>query len=246
MAIHPNGTNDIQINTIAERTAGVGVTIDGLRVKDNGLDAVAATDCPIGINGTVKWRFRSTAFDLVPETDNDVKIGDSVGPKRLSAVHSRNFYGGGGSMSIGTTDDQTVSLIQNNSSVITIDTDQGITVAATGQKFKFANGNDSWFGLSVDPSLAATGSTSADAAPIDRMVTVVSTVAASTGVILPDTGTTSGSLFIITNFGANTLTVYPHSGGNINTAASISVPTGDMLIVIRVGSTTWAGGVAPG
>lgn len=70
----------------------------------------------------------------------------------------------------------------------------------------------------------ATGSTQGTAYVLTTELTEFTTVAASTGAILP--GTTSpiapstGDAFVIVNNGANSLSVYPPTGGQIGTAAA--------------------------
>lgn len=72
--------------------------------------------------------------------------------------------------------------------------------------------------------LTATGSTQLTALALASDFSIFGTVAASTGAILSARGDT----FVVNN-GANTLTLYPPVGGNINGGAlnaGISVPAG--------------------
>lgn len=62
--------------------------------------------------------------------------------------------------------------------------------------------------------LTATGSTIADALPISADLNAFSTVAASTGCILPAAGTRG--MIVIHNAGASTLNVYPQATETIN------------------------------
>ncbi len=71
--------------------------------------------------------------------------------------------------------------------------------------------------------LTATGTTRADALPVNASVAIFTTVAASTGAILP-ADASPGDRIVIVNYGANTLTVYPGiSGSNL---ASVTSATG--------------------
>jgi hypothetical protein len=65
------------------------------------------------------------------------------------------------------------------------------------------------------------GTTQGTALALTRPINDVTTVAASTGVILP--AATAGMRIIIRNGGGNSLNVYPASGGQINTLG-INVP----------------------
>lgn len=81
--------------------------------------------------------------------------------------------------------------------------------------------------LGQDPAsapLTATGSTQLTALALVSDFSIFGTVAASTGAILGARGDT----FVVNN-GANTLTLYPPVGGNINGGtlnAGISIPAG--------------------
>ncbi len=77
----------------------------------------------------------------------------------------------------------------------------------------------------------ATGSTQATAFALTACSTEFTTVAASTGAILPGTGLNvlGGDILAVYNQGANTLTVYPPVGFKIGLAATnagVSVATG--------------------
>lgn len=80
-------------------------------------------------------------------------------------------------------------------------------------------------------SQTATGSTQATAFPITTCSTEFTTVAASTGAILPATGlnVSTGDILAVFNQGASTLTVYPPVGFKIGLAATnagVSVASG--------------------
>ena len=69
------------------------------------------------------------------------------------------------------------------------------------------------------PAVTAAGAAQASATPIYADVNVVTTAAASTGVILPNDRTV-GDVVEVTNLGANSLSVYPPVAGNIGTGAA--------------------------
>lgn len=76
-------------------------------------------------------------------------------------------------------------------------------------------------------NLTAAGSTQGTALPLPSDFNVFTTVAASTGAILP-TSTTTDWITVV-NHGANALSVYPPTGGTISTGATnaaFSVPSG--------------------
>lgn len=75
----------------------------------------------------------------------------------------------------------------------------------------------------------ALGSSAGTAFSIGACNTYFTTVAASTGAILPpgNTGGANtnalGDEYLVVNLGANALTLYPPTGGTINNAASLSI-----------------------
>lgn len=81
------------------------------------------------------------------------------------------------------------------------------------------------------PSQTATGSTQATAYPLTTSTTEFTTVAASTGAVLPGTGgrIQSGDIVFVINQGANPLAVYPPVGFKIGLSAtntSVAVASG--------------------
>lgn len=89
----------------------------------------------------------------------------------------------------------------------------------------------------VSATVTATGTTANDAASVSAVVTRVSTAAASTGVRLPPAE--SGAMMFVRNDGANTLTVYPASGGTINGASSDSIAAGKANLYFGTSTTAW-------
>lgn len=70
-------------------------------------------------------------------------------------------------------------------------------------------------GGTVTNNLTSTGSTQVTALLISDDVNIVTTTAASTGVVLSAVNT-AGDYVIVVNYGANALTLYPPVGGKIN------------------------------
>jgi hypothetical protein len=96
-------------------------------------------------------------------------------------------------------------------------------------------------------NVTATGTTQATAAPVYGDTTVVTTTAASTGVILSGPQFTSGDDCIVCNLGANALLVYPPLGGQINALAvnaGFSVGAGKSAVFIaRADATKFVAGL---
>jgi hypothetical protein len=95
----------------------------------------------------------------------------------------------------------------------------------------------------VSSSLVATGSAQGTALALSTDYNIVSTVASSTGVILPAQGWNLGDDIIVANLGAFSLAVYPPVGAQIGVAsinAALSVPAGKTALFIYVSATQWA------
>lgn len=93
----------------------------------------------------------------------------------------------------------------------------------------------------VSNSITATGSTQTDAYPIGASNTVFTTVAASTGGVLPSASSAGDRLFV-TNLGANTLSIYPPVGGTINNLSAntaFSVATLKSCYFMSRDGTNW-------
>jgi hypothetical protein len=87
----------------------------------------------------------------------------------------------------------------------------------------------------------ATGSTQATAFAISTDITTFTTVAASTGCIVP-ADAVPGDNIEICNFGANALSVYPPVGGtmhnqSVNTASSVAA--GKSATLLCIAALTW-------
>lgn len=94
----------------------------------------------------------------------------------------------------------------------------------------------------VSDGLTATGSNQATALQLSSDVNVITTVAASTGVLLAAIPA-PGDEVIVVNLGANALNVYPATGGAIQsgaTNAAFSVAAGKACkFIARIGSLSW-------
>lgn len=97
--------------------------------------------------------------------------------------------------------------------------------------------------------LTATGSTQGTALALPSDFNIFTTVAASTGSILPATGYQYQvtDTIIVVNHGANAMNVYPPTGGTIGTAAAntaLAVPSGKTAWFLVVGTNAFAASVS--
>jgi hypothetical protein len=92
------------------------------------------------------------------------------------------------------------------------------------------SGSPTFYDFSVTNNITAAGSTQGTATALSTQINGVTTVAANQGVLLPVVS--AGTWIRVLNRGANTLKVYPPSGGNIeglsaNVASSLAVNGGN-------------------
>lgn len=99
---------------------------------------------------------------------------------------------------------------------------------------------------SVSAGLTAAGTTQGTALSITSSLNTVTTVAANSGVVLYSSQSI-GPPQVVYNGGANTLNVYPPSGGKINqltTNIAIILPTNTAAMFWRASSTQWIGSLS--
>ena len=92
----------------------------------------------------------------------------------------------------------------------------------------------------VSATMTGAGTTQGNATAITASISVFTTTAASTGGVLADS--MIGDEYEIMNLGANTLTVYPPSGGRINAIATnggFSLATNTACKVRKFTATRW-------
>ena len=92
----------------------------------------------------------------------------------------------------------------------------------------------------VAPTVTAAGTNQGTAFALQASINYLSTVAASTGVILPSVPI--GDSVDVFNGGANACVVYPPTGGKINQVATnggVNCPTNTWMVFKKVTSTQW-------
>jgi hypothetical protein len=123
----------------------------------------------------------------------------------------------------------TTAAQPNITSVGTLTTLSSGNITTTGYAF-----------VSVGTGIAAAGTVQGNATVISKQINVVSTVATGAGVVLPTA--VAGMTIYITNTTANSLLVYPASGGVINslaTNAAITQAANSTLHYIAPTTTQW-------
>jgi hypothetical protein len=104
-------------------------------------------------------------------------------------------------------------------------------------------GQNAWLVKAVN-NLTAAGSSQGNAyvIPAGQDGSIFTTVASSTGAILPASGVQVGEEYVIANHGSNSLSVYPPSGGKMGTASAntaYSLTAGKTGYFMYVGGLQW-------
>ena len=163
-----------------------------------------------------------------------------VAPNGANTINSQMLNGGtlAWSGNAGQLFSITDSMTGNIFSVNDVSGIPMITVDAGGN-IVFA-GSGGFVAYGVTTGITAAGSTQGTATAITRPINVVSTVSASTGIILP--ATVAGMRILVFNTSGTALNVYPASGGQINslsTNAAYALPAGGRLEFIATTTTQW-------
>jgi hypothetical protein len=163
-----------------------------------------------------------------------------VAPNGANTINSQMLNGGtlAWSGNAGQLFSITDSLTGNIFSVNDVSGIPMIAVDAGGNIYFAASGGFVAYGSST--GITAAGSTQGTATALTRPINVVSTVSASTGVILP--ATVAGMRIIVMNTSGTALNVYPATGGAINAIATngaYSLAAGSRLEFVSVTTTQW-------
>lgn len=89
---------------------------------------------------------------------------------------------------------------------------------------------------SVQTGISAAGSNQGTATVLTKQINYVATTGSGQGVLLPNS---VGTMFVVANYGANTLSVYPTSGAQIDSLAAnaaFALPVGGKIMFIQVSS----------
>jgi len=126
----------------------------------------------------------------------------------------------------------------NLAAAVTEETGSGSLVFATSPSLTTPTLNSAV--VDNNNAVSAAGSTQAGATALTVDYNVVTTVAASTGVRLPTA--TAGRRIVIVNKGANTLSIYPATGGTIDALsanAAIQIAANGSIEIMASSTTQW-------
>jgi hypothetical protein len=173
----------------------------------------------------------------------DIKVKSNiayVSPNGANTINSTMLNGG--TLAWSGNAGQLFSIADNmTGNIFTVNDVSGIPMISVdaGGNIQFA-ASGGFVNYGVTAGITAAGSTQGTATSLTRPINVVSTVSASTGVILPTVP--AGARVIVMNTSGTALNVYPPSGAIINSAATnaaYSQPAGARLEFISVSATQW-------
>ncbi len=136
-----------------------------------------------------------------------------------------------------------VSSITGTANQITASASTGAVTLSTPSTFIGPGTIQDTSGMlySTNAAVSAAGSTQGTATALTKSFNVVTTVASNTGVALPTPGA-AGYIITIINKGANTLNIYPASGGTIDSAslnAAVTLLVGSIATFQASTTTQW-------
>ena len=116
----------------------------------------------------------------------------------------------------------------------------GVSGIAGVATFTSSGVTATYFLRSVATGISAAGSTQGTGTALTKEINVVSTVSSGQGVVLPTA--VAGMIVTITNTSANSLLVYPASGGYVNSLAQnvgYTQVSGATLMLVAPTTTQW-------
>lgn len=215
----------ITATTFIGSLSGAATTAGTVTTAAQGNITSVGTLTGLGVNGTV------TAVNITANTG--VFTGNGSG---LSAIAGANVTGTVSSATSATTAGTVTTAAQGNitsvgtlTSLTSSGNISGANIVATSYNIR-----------SINIAVSAAGTTQGTATALTKEINVVSIVASGSGVVLPTA--VAGMVLIINNTSANTLNVYPATGGAINnvvTNSPYSHGLGASLQYYATSTTQW-------
>ena len=202
--------SNISTGTLAQaRLANSSLSVNGTSISLGGSGTVTA-------NTTQTLTFGSylTGTSFNGGTANTIAV-DATTAATANKVVARDANGSFSANVI------TASLTGAASTAGTVTTNAQPNITSVGTLTSLSSGNITSSGYiirSVTTGISAAGLTQGTATAITKEINIVATVSSGQGVVLPTA--TAGMVIVITNTSANSLNVYPASGGAINALAA--------------------------
>jgi hypothetical protein len=222
--------NDISIANTGVLSFSAGTT---------GFTPNTATTGTVTLAGTLNVANGGTGLSTTP-TNGQLLIGNGTNYtlSTLTAGTGIGIANGAGSITVSNTG---VTSITGTTNQVAVSASTGAVTVSTPSTFIAPGTIQDTTGMlySTNATVTAAGATQGTATALTRSYNVVTTVASGTGVSLPPPSA-AGLRVVIVNRGANTLNVYPATGGQIDAAGTntaITLPV-NATITLQASSTT--------
>jgi hypothetical protein len=221
----------------------INATTGGFGVKIVGAGPTTGVTIANGRSALVSWN----GSDFVTTASNDITALSGLGTGVATALGTAINTTGGLVTQSGTLASNAVLLGGGASTAITststgtgVVTALGQNVSGSGSIVLSTGAALSAETFSTSASVSAAGTTQGTGTALTSDYNVVTTAAASSGVVLPTA--TTGRRVIVVNKGANAVNVYPASGGTIDALAAnaaISLPVAGYIEFNASSTTQW-------
>jgi hypothetical protein len=195
------------------------------------------------VNNTTNINLGSSNGSGVIETYRQLNVNSSYGTIQMLGGNSFNVSGSSDEVRLLASGSNAFVIGSTGNAapvVLSVSNTEVLRVSSTSVNIKQSLTLEGQTGFSISAAVTAAGSTQGTATALTKTINNVTTVAASTGVVLPTA--VAGYIVIVRNGGANALNVYPATGAAINAGAANaahSLPVGAMIQYVATSTTQW-------
>ena len=195
------------------------------------------------VNNTTNINLGSSNGSGVIETYRQLNVNSSYGTIQMLGGNSFNVSGSSDEVRLLASGSNAFVIGSTGNAapvVLSVSNTEVLRVSSTSVNIKQSLTLEGQTGFSISAAVTAAGSTQGTATALTKTINNVTTVAASTGVVLPTA--VAGYMVIVRNGGANALNVYPATGAAINAGAANSahsLPVGAMIQYVATSTTQW-------
>lgn len=236
--IQPKNTDTIRVNTIKEKTASAGITLDNT-IKVNAINE-KTTNNGVQLQGIMG--FRSDGTKRLYPLASDVDLGTSTAAEHIQVAYIKTIKSNGQALAVGT--DSAHDFTLKTDALTRFKIGSGGTLEqdpTNGSSILMTKASTCVVPGTALTGISAAGSVITDATDLTAVFNNVTTVGANQGVQLWDAPLHSE--LIVRNASGTTVRVYPESGtSNIDGGAAgayVNVEAAYMGTFRKVSATNW-------